>query len=80
MTSAPKSESAVAEGAMHNPAFSRRHPSLNVVYACTESVKQEGQVVAQKLDGATGALVEHCPPVGGFPEDGLGQVEQVRVK
>ena len=23
---------------------------------------------------------EHCPPVGGFPEDGLGQVEQVREK
>ena len=56
--------SAVAEGAMHNPAFSRRHPSLNVVYACTESVKQEGQVVAMKLDGATGKLVEHCAPVG----------------
>ena len=56
--------SAVPEGAMHNPAFSRRHPSLNVVYACTESVKQEGQVVAMKLDGSTGKLVEHCPPVG----------------
>jgi len=35
-----------------------------VVYACTESVKQEGQVVAYALDGRTGALNEHCPPVG----------------
>lgn len=56
--------SAVPEGLLHNPAFSRRHPSLNVVYACTESVKQEGQVVAMKLDGLTGRLVEHCAPVG----------------
>lgn len=56
--------SAVSEGAIHNPAFSRRHPTLNVVYACTESVKQEGQVVALKVDGATGMLVEHCTPVG----------------
>jgi len=23
---------------------------------------------------------EHCPPVGGFPEDGLGQVKQVLIK
>ena len=22
---------------------------------------------------------EHCPPVGGFPEDGLGQATQARI-
>ena len=53
--------SVVEEGTMHNPAFSRRHPSLNVLYACTESVQQEGQVIALEIDGRTGALVEHCP-------------------
>ena len=49
------------------PAFSscrRCHPKLNVIYACTESVKQEGQVVTLALDGKSGALREHCPPVG----------------
>jgi hypothetical protein len=55
--------SAMPEGALHNPAFCRRHPRLNVVYACTESVKQDGQVVALELDGANGALRELCPPV-----------------
>jgi len=56
--------SIVPEGMMHNPAFCRRHPRLNVVYACTESVKQEGQIVTMELDGRTGALREHCKPVG----------------
>ena len=42
----------------------RCHPKLNVIYACTESVKQEGQVVTLALDGKSGALREHCPPVG----------------
>jgi len=56
--------SMVPEAMMHNPAFCRRHPSLNVVYACTESVKQEGQIVTLVLDGRTGALQELCPPVG----------------
>ena len=55
--------SAVPEGLLHNPAFSRRHPSLNVVYACTESVQEDGQVVALELDGKNGALKELCPPV-----------------
>ena len=55
--------SALPEGLLHNPAFCRRHPSLNVVYACTESVQQDGQVVALELDGKNGALRELCPPV-----------------
>ena len=52
------------EGKFHNPAFTRRHPTHNVVYACTESVQQEGQVIAFVLDGRTGALTEYCPSVG----------------
>lgn len=56
--------SMVAEGAIHNPAFSRVHPKLNVMYMCTESVKTDGLVVALALDGKTGALREHCPPAG----------------
>ena len=56
--------SATAEGGEHNPAFSRRHPTLNVVYACTESVKVEGQVLALRLNGSTGGLETHCPAVG----------------
>merc|ERR1719160_1200696 len=49
---------------MHNPAFSRIHPRLNVMYACTESVQQEGQVFALEINGKNGALAELCPPVG----------------
>ena len=49
---------------VHNPAFCRWHPKLDVVYACTESVKQEGQVLALALNGKNGALREYCPPVG----------------
>lgn len=56
--------STVAEGFVENPAFTRSHPSLNVVYACTESVLQEGQVVTLGVDPKTGALSQHCPPVG----------------
>ena len=55
--------SALPQGDVHNPAFCRRHPRLNIVYACTESVKQDGQVIALHLDGKTGAMREHCPPV-----------------
>ncbi|KAL1522057.1 hypothetical protein AB1Y20_021701 [Prymnesium parvum] len=56
--------SAVPEGMMHNPAFCRRHPKLPVIYACTESVQEEGQIITLSVDGRTGALKEHCPPVG----------------
>ena len=34
----------VPEGLLHNPAFSRWHPQLNVLYSCTESVRQNGEV------------------------------------
>jgi len=51
------------EALVHNPAFTRRHPTLNVVYACTESVKQNGKVFAFRLDGRTGAVSQLCPPV-----------------
>ena len=56
------------EGMLHNPAFCRWHPKLNVLYSCTESLTQEGQVYAFALNGKTGALQEHCPSVaaGGF--------------
>jgi len=56
--------SVVPEGMMHNPAFCRRHPTLNVVYACTESVQQEGQIVTLALDGRTGGMQQLCPPAG----------------
>jgi len=56
--------SAVPEGFAHNPAFTRSHPTLNVAYACTESVLQEGQIVTLGVDVKTGALAELCPPVG----------------
>lgn len=55
--------SAMPEGILHNPAFCRRHPKLNVLYACTESVKQDGRVAALELDGSNGALRELCPTV-----------------
>ena len=34
-----------------------------MLYACTESVKQDGQVFSLQLNGKNGALAEHCPPV-----------------
>lgn len=33
-----------------NPAFSRLHPRLNVVYTCTEDIEHNGQIFAYKLD------------------------------
>jgi len=56
--------SLVGEKVMHNPAFTRRHPSLPIVYTCTESVKKEGQIISLKVEGSTGALDEHCARVG----------------
>lgn len=32
-----------------NPAFSRYHPRLNVVYTCTEDCHQNGKIIANKL-------------------------------
>jgi len=39
-----------------NPAFSRIHPTMNVVYACTESVEENGDVVTWKVDPESGSL------------------------
>jgi 6-phosphogluconolactonase len=33
-----------------NPAFSRYHPRLNVVYTCTEDCEDNGKIFAHKLD------------------------------
>lgn len=35
-----------------NPAFTRFHPKLNVVYTCTEDVVNNGIIVAYSIDGA----------------------------
>jgi 6-phosphogluconolactonase len=32
-----------------NPAFSRHHPRLNIVYTCTEDCHQNGKIIAYKL-------------------------------
>jgi len=32
-----------------NPAFSRFHPRLNVVYTCTEDIEQNGQILAYQI-------------------------------
>lgn len=42
-----------------NPAFFRVHPQRNVIYACTESIKEQGEVVAFKVDPKSGALALH---------------------
>jgi 6-phosphogluconolactonase (cycloisomerase 2 family) len=47
----------VTDGVM-NPAFLRWHPHLNVVYSCTESVKENGMVYAWSIDPDTGKLTE----------------------
>jgi len=43
-----------------NPAFSRHHPCLNVVYTCTEDCHKNGQIIAYKLkpDGSMKQLGE----------------------
>jgi len=39
-----------------NPAFSRYNPYTNMLYACTESVAENGQVITWEVDHATGKL------------------------
>lgn len=41
---------------VENPAFLRFHPKLNVVYGCTESVLENGRLVAWRVHPSTGAL------------------------
>ena len=45
-----------------NPAFSRVHPRLNVVYTCTEDINQNGMVLAYSL-GPNGELEQLGEPV-----------------
>ena len=45
-----------------NPAFSRYHPRLNVVYCCTEDISENGKIFAYKVD-ADGALEQLGEPV-----------------
>ena len=39
-----------------NPAFTRIHPSRNVIYSCTESVSDNGEIVAWDLCPTSGKL------------------------
>jgi 6-phosphogluconolactonase len=45
-----------------NPAFSRYHPHLNVVYTCTEDIENNGKVFAFHV-GANGELTQLGEPV-----------------
>lgn len=45
-----------------NPAFSRYHPRLNVVYTCTEDCHENGKIFAYKV-GADGSLEQFGEPV-----------------
>lgn len=45
-----------------NPAFSRYHPRLNVVYTCTEDCEDNGKIFAFKI-GADGSLEQLGDPV-----------------
>lgn len=39
-----------------NPAFLRWHPTVNIIYGCTEDVKENGQIIAWTVDPESGAL------------------------
>lgn len=45
-----------------NPAFSRYHPRLNVVYTCTEDIENNGKIFAYAV-GANGELKQLGEPV-----------------
>jgi 6-phosphogluconolactonase (cycloisomerase 2 family) len=44
------------ESDVTNPAFLRWHPIENILYGCTEDVKENGQIIAWRVDEETGAL------------------------
>mmetsp|Transcript_116185 Transcript_116185/g.200682 ORF Transcript_116185/g.200682 Transcript_116185/m.200682 type:complete len:465 (-) Transcript_116185:325-1719(-) len=44
------------EDQVTNPAFLRWHPSVNILYGCTEDVKENGQIIAWSVDPETGFL------------------------
>jgi len=39
-----------------NPAFMRFHPKLNVLYACTESIHEDGRILAYQVSPSSGRL------------------------
>lgn len=41
-----------------NPAFLRWHPTANIIYGCTEDVKEHGQIIAWAVDPESGALTK----------------------
>lgn len=41
-----------------NPAFLRWHPTENILYGCTEDVKENGQIVAWSIDPESGAVTK----------------------
>ena len=45
-----------------NPAFSRQHPRLNVVYTCTEDIGENGKIFAYSV-GSEGTLTQLGDPV-----------------
>jgi 6-phosphogluconolactonase (cycloisomerase 2 family) len=48
------------ESEITNPAFLRWHPTVNVLYGCTEDVKENGQIIAWEVDTCSGKLTEIC--------------------
>ncbi len=45
-----------------NPAFSRLHPTLPIVYTCTEDVSENGEVLTYKIS-SNGKLTQLCDPI-----------------
>ena len=45
-----------------NPAFSRHHPRLNVVYTCTEDCHENGKIIAYKIN-FDGSLEQFGEPI-----------------
>jgi len=48
----------VTQDQVMNPAFSRVHPRKNVMYTCTESVAENGEIATWAVDAETGALTQ----------------------
>jgi 6-phosphogluconolactonase (cycloisomerase 2 family) len=48
----------VSEEAVMNPAFSRFHPKYNILYTCTESVAENGEILTWRVCRSTGKLTK----------------------
>merc|ERR1719230_2520250 len=46
----------VSKEPVMNPAFSRFHPTKNILYSCTESVAEDGEIVSWSVNPRSGAL------------------------